>query len=340
MLINQYLYAAFLDFSKAFDLVSYDVLWDKLRDAGIPEELIRIFKFWYSHQTNQVRWRGALSDEYGLECGVRQGGQTSPTLFNLYINQLIVELGRTKVGCSVEGTIVNSISYADDMVLLSPSVRALRKLISICEGYAESHGLRYNVQKSELLVFEAGNKKITDLPPIKLNGETLRRVTSFKYLGHVVTENLKDDEDMERERRALAVRCNMLARRFARCSTEVKTTLFKAFCQTMYTCSLWVNYTQKAFNALRVQYNNAFRVLLGLPRFCSASTMFAQARTRDFYAVLRGRVASAMRRTRESTNSILCVVREKPDCRIWRHWVHLHIIVPGGPSALGGYFRN
>ncbi|KAM3958486.1 uncharacterized protein ACR2FA_007508 [Aphomia sociella] len=77
--------------------------------------------------------------------------------------------------------------------------------------------------------------------------------------GHVLTPDLKDDEDFDRERRALSVRANMLARRFARCSREVKITLFRAFCTNFYTCSLWARYTQKAYSALRIQYNNAFR---------------------------------------------------------------------------------
>ncbi|XP_048478533.1 uncharacterized protein LOC125488876 [Plutella xylostella] len=43
-------YAAFLDLSKAFDLVSYDVLWAKLRERQVPAELLRIFQFWYLNQ--------------------------------------------------------------------------------------------------------------------------------------------------------------------------------------------------------------------------------------------------------------------------------------------------
>ncbi|KAJ0183310.1 hypothetical protein K1T71_001286 [Dendrolimus kikuchii] len=62
-------YACFLDLSKAFDLVAYDLLWNKLGDAGVPTDLVSILKFWYSNQTNQVRWAGTLSDEYRLECG-------------------------------------------------------------------------------------------------------------------------------------------------------------------------------------------------------------------------------------------------------------------------------
>lgn len=326
---NTPVYAAFLDLSKAFDLVNYNILWAKLRKKGIPDELVNVLEYWYDNQINQVRWSGALSGGYGLECGVRQGGLTSPALFSLYINQLIEELSSTGVGCSIDGMIVNSISYADDMVLLSPSIDALRRLLGVCEQYATSHGLLYNVRKSEVMVFRVGSKKPMTIPPVYLYGVALKRVCQFKYLGHILNEVLSDDDDMERERRALSVRCNMLARRFARCTAEVKITLFKAYCQTFYTCSLWVTYTQNAYNALRVQYNNAFRVLMGLPRFCSASGMFVEAGVDSFEAIMRKRMASLRRRMRGSSNSILKVIVEKPDCPFLMHWSRRHACRPG-----------
>lgn len=131
---------------------------------------------------------------------------------------------------------------------------------------------------------------------------------------------------MERERRALAVRSNMLARRFVRCSEQVKVTLFKAYCQTFYTCSLWFRYTQRTLNALRVQYNNGFRMLLGLPRFCSASGMFAEARVDGFHAIIRKRLASLLSRVRSSTNSILQVIAEKQDSNVLKAFIRAQIL--------------
>lgn len=260
-----------------------------------------------------------------MECGVRQGGLTSPLLFNFYIVGLIEKLSRMHVGCYIDGQCMNNISYADDMVLLSPSVSALRKMLTVCESYAESHGLTYNSKKSEFMVFGAGGKCPDTVPPIVLCNSELQRVNEFKYLGHIVTADQKDDHDIERERRALAVRSNMLSRRFARCSKQVKITLFKAYCQVFYTSSLWVNYTQRAYNALRIQYNNAFRVMLGLPRFCSASGMFASEHTDDFYAIRRKRVASLLDRVRGSSNIILSTIAAKMDCPILRFWIGLLI---------------
>lgn len=242
------------------------------------------------------------------------------------INNLIVELSKTHVGCHIDGVSVNNLSYADDMVLLSPTISGIRKLLSICETYAEQHGLRYNPMKSELLVFRGGNKSPTFIPPVRINGSLIQIVTQFKYLGHVVTEDLKDNLDMERERRALAVRGNMLARRFAGCSLPVKITLFKAYCQTFYTSSLWASYTQKAYSALRVQYNNAFRALVGLPMHCSASGMFADAHTDDYFAIMRKKVASVLRRVRDGRNSVLEVFAKRLDGPTVDRFIKLHVL--------------
>ncbi|KAL0894745.1 hypothetical protein ABMA27_013279 [Loxostege sticticalis] len=306
-------FACYLDLSKAFDLVAYHRLWDKMRsETSLPEEVILLFQHWYRNQKNNVRWAGSLSDEYSLTCGVRQGGLSSPTLFNLYMNRLIDELSSTGIGCHIDGVCVNNISYADDMVLLSPSSAALRKMLKICESYAVAQGLKYNAIKSEFMFFKPESphhKRYTNVPHLTLFGTPLKSVETFKYLGHWVTEDLNDNQDIERERRSLAVRCNMLARRFAKCTDEAKITLFKA-----------------AYSDLRVQYNNALRVLMGLPRFCSASAMLAEAHVDGFAAIMRKRCAAHLRRMRDSPNSILRALADRWDSPMLARWIRLHAV--------------
>ncbi|CAG9122649.1 unnamed protein product [Plutella xylostella] len=291
-------YACFLDLSKAFDLVNYNILWNKLSSSDVPNDVISLLRYWYGNQTNCVRWGDATSNEYRLDCGVRQGGLTSPDLFNLYIDDLIRGLRSTNVGCHIGGVCVNNLSYADDMVLLSPSIRGLQKLLSVCEHYANAHGLKYNVSKTEMLVFRAGRGP-ERVPEVVLDGAPVRVVQQFRYLGHILTSDLRDDTDIERERRALSIRCNMLARRFHRCSEQVKITLFRAYCQNIY--------TGRAMSTMRVQYNDAYRTLMRRPRYCSASGMFSEAGVPDFFAVLRSRIATFWSGLRSTGNAILKV---------------------------------
>lgn len=62
--------------------MSYDILWAKLREIGVPHVVIELYSHWYQSQINVVKWANAFSDPYILNCGVRQGGLTSPRLFN------------------------------------------------------------------------------------------------------------------------------------------------------------------------------------------------------------------------------------------------------------------
>lgn len=62
-------YACFLDLSKAFDLVSYDLLWDKMLNTGLPPEVVHLFRYWYLNQVNRVRWGGGAFG--AMQAGVR-----------------------------------------------------------------------------------------------------------------------------------------------------------------------------------------------------------------------------------------------------------------------------
>jgi len=67
-------------------------------------------------------------------------------------------------------------------------------------------------------------------PNFMANNVALKYVNEFKYLGHVVSNSQLDDADIHRERKNLFYRCNMLTRRFSKCSVAVKLRLVKTFC--------------------------------------------------------------------------------------------------------------
>ena len=80
--------------------------------------------------------------------GINQGGQLSPLLYNVYTDDLNYHLQATGVWCYVGGAWVNSLSYADDMVLLVPTVTALQTLLEVCRAYARPHDIVYNTKKT------------------------------------------------------------------------------------------------------------------------------------------------------------------------------------------------
>ena len=73
-------------------------------------------------------------------------------------------------------------------------------------------------------------------------------------------------------------------------------------------------------DALRMLYNSAFRMLLSLPRFRSASGMFTKAQVDGFHAVMCKKASFFLRRMRGSHNSILKTITARLDGSIQKHW--------------------
>ena len=90
--------------------------------------IVKLFIFWYREQDFMVQWGNSLSMAFRCSNGIRQGGQLSPLLCNVYTDDLNHRLQETGVGCDIGGYWVNSLTYADDMVLLAQLHRRLSSL--------------------------------------------------------------------------------------------------------------------------------------------------------------------------------------------------------------------
>jgi hypothetical protein len=60
----------------------------------------------------------------------------------------------SKFGCFVGHLYVAAVAYADDVVLLAPTVRAMRHLLSVCDDFASKFDVAFNASKSKLLLFK------------------------------------------------------------------------------------------------------------------------------------------------------------------------------------------
>ena len=69
---------AFIDYSKAFDLIDRDLLYNKLLNFGISSKFLKIIMNMYSKTSSKVRTASRMSDPFNLECGVMQGECLSP----------------------------------------------------------------------------------------------------------------------------------------------------------------------------------------------------------------------------------------------------------------------
>ena len=102
-------------------------------------------------------------------------------------------------------------------------------------------------------------------------GMILHVVASFKYLGHYITDDLSDDDDINRQRRTLFVRGNIILRKFNMCSLGVKLTLFRTYCSPMLYSTTLVELQKSTITILQIAYHNIFLMFLGMSKYESSS---------------------------------------------------------------------
>ena len=279
---NTDVHACFIDIKKAFDSVNHNILMKKLLSCGIPVEYVDIIKYSYANQFVNVRFKSCYSEEWKIGRGVRQGGVLSGMLFNIYIDSLIDNVSSMKQGCKLGIHSANVIAYADDIVLLAPSLRGLQSLLDKAVEEASLLRLEFNSSKSKYMVFRYKKVKFSLNHAVKIKESILEQVTTFKYLGFVLSERLGNSDDINRVRSKFYGDFNSLLRKFSFASVDVKLYLFKQFCIQFYGADLWF-YDKKckqALHQLTVGYHKAIKKLLGVSTHesnhfvCQESSLF------------------------------------------------------------------
>jgi hypothetical protein len=117
-----------------------------------------------------------------VECGVRQGGVLSPYLFAIYIESVVDKIKQHQsLGCYINFVCVSILLYADDIILLAPSVTALQQLLYICETELNWLDMAINAKKSACM--RIGPQHSAECACITtLDGRDLQWVNSLRYL--------------------------------------------------------------------------------------------------------------------------------------------------------------
>ena len=156
---NEKIYACFVDFKKAFDSVWHDGLWNKLLQIDFGGSFYNLIKSLYHNSFCSIKIAQNQTRSFRYARGVRQGCILSPMLFNLYINDLPFAFENKLSDPFVfpNGTKLNSLLYADDLIILLRSKTGLRsyyEIASINYLYSVLHGPDENQsQKNQKLWF-------------------------------------------------------------------------------------------------------------------------------------------------------------------------------------------
>ena len=195
---NRQVYAAFIDFSQAYDTVDRTKLWRHLSDMQVPVTLLQTMQSMYAGDSYVLVDGHKQTEHIEPLRGVKQGCPLSPLLFALYVSDVVdafpTEWG-AMTGCNDVRGRVSHLMYADDLTLVANSANNLQRLLDKLAVYAEKKGLTINVRKSQVMVFNPGRNQGS--VEFTLGGRSVERVREFKFLGVVFNEKAGMDRAAE-----------------------------------------------------------------------------------------------------------------------------------------------
>ena len=286
---GSHVFVCFVDFTKAFDYVNYWKLFKKLIDLKLPASIVSLLAFWYANQSVCIKWKNILSAKFKIANGTRQGSLLSPCLFNVYISDLVLDINQSGIGCNYGGKFVNILAYADDLVLLAPSWAGLQSLLHLLELRSVNLDMVINCKKTVCMMYRptCTSKALKcDFPKFRLIHGEISFVQTFRYLGHLISDDATDNLDIEREIRNIFIRTNSLIRKFHMCSKRVKTSLFKSFCLCFYGIALWKSFNVTCLDRFKAAYHKCIKIFFGRRRRDSMSAILIELRLPSFDTVL------------------------------------------------------
>ena len=123
------MFLAFMDWSKAYDTIWREELWETLREKGLGVRSVGILQELYRNTKRRIRLPDGYTDWLLNDVGVRQGCSMSPVLFALYISDFNKYLENTEGGTDIHDAKVKALIYADDIVLIAENDPNMKRML-------------------------------------------------------------------------------------------------------------------------------------------------------------------------------------------------------------------
>ena len=180
---KKYTLVTFLDFSKAFDMVSHEILLAKLERYGVRGHVLNFFKSYFNSRKQYVSINGQDSIIKNMKIGVPQGSSLGPLFFLIYSNDITLILENAKPDL-----------YADDTTLYKSGndifelQNIMNKELNNILCWSNENKLLLNAEKTKCML-------LTTLPhpyfSLTLNNVEIEKVKEYKFLGIWLQDNLK-----------------------------------------------------------------------------------------------------------------------------------------------------
>jgi len=285
---NLDLFSTYVDLTKAFDTVSREGLWRIMAKYGCPPKFVTIVRLLHDGMMARVQDDGSVSEPFLVSNGVKQGCVLAPTLFSMMFSAMLTaaftdtdlgigiryrmdgsvfNLRRLQAKTKVKRDTINEFLFADDCALNSTSADIMQQNVDKFSEACTDFGLTISIKKTEVLHQPAPGKPYTE-PNIIINGQRLKAVDKFTYLGSTLSRNVVIDDEVD-ARLAKAnsafgrLSKNVWQRRGIKTETKIKVYRAAVLTTLLYGAETWTVYQRHAAK-LNQFHTKHLRKLLGI----------------------------------------------------------------------------
>ena len=343
---NSHTLGVFIDLSKAFDTLNFDILLQKLAKYGVSKSSLTWFESYISGRTQRVTLPcGTLSTELEVKTGVPQGSILGPLLFIIYVNDLPKAVPLLKILLFADDT---SCLYSsrDENELFGAMNDELKKL----EDFFLINKLSLNVRKTRALAFHSPQNHF-HYSPLFLDGERIEwcdtpysKEHCFKFLGVLLNSKLDMKQHLKRILGKLSSALYALAVARENLPLKVALNVYRSLYEShiTYASAIWGSAHPKILQPIFAHHTKAVKLLFGLPRASHLSqTLHKYKILKPEQIIMREHVKLAhsyrMKRLPQPLSKILKPLECGTEIRQNRNSEH-DMMVPGTSVIAGRHF--
>ncbi|KAK3507235.1 hypothetical protein QTP70_011919 [Hemibagrus guttatus] len=154
-----------------------------MRKSGVAEKYVRVVQDMYERSRTVVRCAVGQTEESKVEVGLHQGSALSPFLFAIVMDQLSEEVRQESPW---------TMMFADDIVICSESREQVEENLERWRFVLERRGMKVSRSKTEYMCVNEREGSGT----VRLQGEEVKKVQEFKYVGSTVQSNGECGKDV------------------------------------------------------------------------------------------------------------------------------------------------
>jgi hypothetical protein len=247
----------FIDLSKAFDSISKPLLIEKCELLGIRGPALKLITSYLNNRYQYTANMNTKSENLINDFGVPQGGLSSPTFFNIFINDI--------VNLPLRGNIA---LYADDICISYSNtsehtlMKDMQNDLNIITNWLNFNELTMNAKKTKFMILSPSQPPKTHNPPT-IATIPIEQVKTFKYLGLIIDEQLKWKHHIEHVINKIAPITGILWRTRHSTTLAMRRKIYFALIHSHlnYLAAIWGNTYKSHLKPLKVMQNKALKIV-------------------------------------------------------------------------------